>query len=130
MPATLVSSRSSAPAASPVKTKQSSTVRRRRRANGTRLCAKEQKEGGEWQPIAIVGCDRLDLTVGSVENCDLAAIADGDAVPLEIADLVGHRLAESAGRWRSALCWCTTPNRETSLNAGRALNRQVEWLDF
>src|SRR5439155_14410983 len=61
------------------------------------LCAEEAKEERERKLLAALERDRLEQAVGSVKGGELAAIADGDAVALELADqVVGHRLLQVA----------------------------------
>src|SRR5581483_11468509 len=62
---------------------------------GARLGAEEEEEKGERKPLAALQSDGLEPSVLAVESGDLAAIADRDAVALELADeVVGHRLVE------------------------------------
>ena len=50
-------------------------------------------EKGRRSPL--VERDRREAPVLAVERRDLASVADGDAVPLELVDeVVGHRLAQ------------------------------------
>src|SRR2546428_7218835 len=59
------------------------------------LCAEKEEEEGEWETLAVLERDLFEPALRSVEGGDLAAVADGDAVALEVADqIVGHRLAE------------------------------------
>ena len=47
------------------------------------------------QPLAVPQRDRFELAVGAVQLGDLAAVANRDAVPLELEhEVVGHRLAQ------------------------------------
>src|SRR6202035_2903980 len=60
-----------------------------------RLRTEEAEQEGEWEALAVSERDRLELAVRSVEGGDLAAVADCNAVALELADeVVGHRLAQ------------------------------------
>ena len=62
---------------------------------GAGLRAEEAEEVGERQPLAVRERHRLELAVLAVELRDLAAVADHDPRPLEVADqVVRHRLAE------------------------------------
>ena len=56
--------------------------------------AEEEEEERERQPVAVGERDRLELPVRAVQGADFAAVADRDAVALELLDqVVGHRLA-------------------------------------
>ena len=60
-----------------------------------RLRAEEEEEERERQLLATLQRDRLELAVFSVERSDLAAVAHGDAIALELADqILGHGLAQ------------------------------------
>ena len=62
---------------------------------GARRRAEEEEEEREREPLAVLQGDRFQLAVSAVERRDLAAIADGDAVALELEhEVVGHRLAQ------------------------------------
>jgi hypothetical protein len=50
------------------------------------LCAEEEEEEGEWEALAVAERDLSELAVRSVEGGDLAAVADGDPVAVEVAD--------------------------------------------
>ena len=53
----------------------------------------EQEEKGSRSPLGER--DGLELAVLAVKRGDLASVADGDAMALEVVDqVVGHRLAE------------------------------------
>ena len=57
--------------------------------------AEEEEEEGERQLGAVGEGDGLELPVLAVQGGDFAAVADRDAVALELLDqVVGHRLAE------------------------------------
>ena len=96
MPGTLVSSRLSAPAAAPVRMKPVVVALDRViEPFGARQRAEEEEQERERQPFAALERDRFELPIGAVEGGDLAAVADGDAVALELADeVVRHRLAQ------------------------------------
>src|SRR6476659_10811501 len=49
-----------------------------------RLRAQEEEEGGEREPLAALQRDLFELALRSVEGGDLAAVADRDAVPVEL----------------------------------------------
>src|SRR5207247_1535013 len=53
-----------------------------------RFCAEEEEEGRELQLLAALQRDRLELPVRSVERSDLAAVADSDAVAVQVVDEV------------------------------------------
>src|SRR5579859_2283569 len=60
-----------------------------------RRCAEKAEEERERKALAAGERDRFELTVGAVELGDLAAVADGDAVAVELAgQVVGHCLAQ------------------------------------
>ena len=62
---------------------------------GARHRAEEEEQEREPQALAVFERDRLELPVGAMEGGDLAAVANGDAVALELAhEVVGHRLAQ------------------------------------
>ena len=62
---------------------------------GARGRAEEQEQERERQPLAVAQRHRLELAVDAVQLGDLAAVADGDAVALELEhEVVGHRLAQ------------------------------------
>src|SRR5207249_6996704 len=49
----------------------------------------------EWETFAVLERDRFEPAARSVEGGDFAAVADDDAVTVEVVDqIVGHRLAE------------------------------------
>ena len=57
--------------------------------------AEEEEQERERQPLAARQRDRLELAVRAVQRGDLAAVAHGHAVALELAnEVVGHRLAQ------------------------------------
>src|SRR5207244_10520319 len=57
--------------------------------------AENGEEATEWDTLAVLEPDLVEPALRSLEGGDLAAVADGDAVALEVADqIVGHRLAE------------------------------------
>ena len=57
--------------------------------------AEEQEQEAERDALAVHQRHRLELTLRAVQLGDLAVIAHGDAVAVEIADqVVGHRLAQ------------------------------------
>src|SRR5436309_10527389 len=59
------------------------------------LCAEKEEEEGEWETLAVLERDLFESALRSVEGGDLAAVADGDAVALEVADqILGHRLVQ------------------------------------
>ena len=62
---------------------------------GARIGSEEAEQRAEREMITVLQRDRLELAVGAVQCGDLAAIAHGDAVAVELADeVVGHRLAK------------------------------------
>ena len=95
-PGTSVSSRLSVFAAAPVRMKPSSsrpTVSSSHSVHGSAPRKRNRNEKGRRSPL--VERDGLEVPVLAVERGDLASVADGDAVALELVDeVVGHRLAE------------------------------------
>src|SRR5258708_6825405 len=62
---------------------------------GTRHRSEEQEQEREGEALAGLQRHRLEVAVVSVERGDLAPVADGDAVAVELVDqVVGHRLAQ------------------------------------
>src|SRR5919201_903290 len=62
---------------------------------GARLCAEEEEEEGEWESLVVLERDLFELALRSVEGGDLAAVANGNAVALEVADqVIRHRLVQ------------------------------------
>ena len=62
---------------------------------GARQRAEEEEQERERQALAVCQRDRLELAVVAVQRGDLAAVAHGDAVALELAhEVVRHRLAQ------------------------------------
>jgi hypothetical protein len=65
-----------------------------------RLRAEEAEEERERQLLAALQRDRVEPALRSVEGGDLAAVADGDAVALELADqILGIVSCRSARPW-------------------------------
>ena len=95
-PGRLVSSRCSAPAAAPVRMKPLLVARDRvAEPFGARQRAEEEEQERERQTLAALERDGLEPAVLAVQGGDLAAVAYGDAVALELADeVVRHRLAQ------------------------------------
>ena len=96
MPGTLVSSRPSPPASAPVRTKPVLVAGDDvAEPVGARRGAEEEEEERERQPLAVAQRDGLELAVRAVQLGDLAAVANRDAVAVELEDqVVGHRLAQ------------------------------------
>ena len=96
MPGTLVSSRPSAPASGPVRTNpfaSRATVSPSHSVQGEAPRKRKRKESGS--SVAVGQGDAVEPAVLAVQGGDFAAVADGDAVALELLDQVlGHRLAE------------------------------------
>ncbi len=65
--------------------------------------AEEEEEEGERQPVAVGERDRLEPAVLAVQRGDFAAVADRDAVAVELVDQVARTSsrARSARRCRS-----------------------------
>src|SRR5262249_28491926 len=62
---------------------------------GARLRAEEEKQVRVRQALAALERDGLEAPVLAVKFCDLASIANDDAVALELANqVIRHRLAE------------------------------------
>src|SRR5207247_4238990 len=62
---------------------------------GARQRAEEKEHERERKALVADQRDGLEVRVLAVERTDLASVADGDAVPLELVDqVIGHRLAE------------------------------------
>ena len=95
-PGRSVSSRLAAPAASPVRRKPSSsraTASPSHSVHGRAPRKRKRNEKGSRSPSVSVTASRRPSS--SVELGDLAAVADDDAVALELVDeVVGHRLAQ------------------------------------
>src|SRR5437588_4951803 len=62
---------------------------------GAWQCAKETEQEREGHTVAALEGYRFELAVVAVQRSDLAAIANRDAVALELShEVVGHRLAQ------------------------------------
>src|SRR5207248_3957367 len=62
---------------------------------GARQRAEEKEHEREGKALATDQGDGLEVPVLAVERTDLASVADGDAVPLELVDqVIRHRLAK------------------------------------
>ena len=62
---------------------------------GAGVGAEEEEEEGEGQLLAVGERHCLELAVVAMQGADFAAVADGDAVAVELLDqVVRHRLAE------------------------------------
>src|SRR5207248_7690634 len=68
---------------------------------GARQRAEEEEQVGESEALAANERDRLELTVRAVERADLAAVAHGDAVALELAMYERRRIP--FGSWARCL---------------------------
>ena len=111
--------KASAPAAWPVSTKPSSssaTVPLSHSVQGDAPRKRKRNESGRRSPSRQR--HRLELAVAAVELDDLAPAANRDAGAVEVVDqVVGHRLARSARRWRSVT---SAPPRASQIAAWAA----------
>ncbi len=123
-PGTLVSRMPSAPALWPARTNPSSssaTVPSSQSVFGAaprKERKEEEEEEGERDPLSTAERRRLELAVGAVQHGDLAASSDEDGGALEVVDqVVRHRLARSARRWKSV---ASAPPRASQIAAWAA----------